>query len=104
MTDILSLFSTSLHSLEISVGEGFWAFAFKLLRNDMQICRTAGALKKINENQLSIEIWMCGGHGSSPKRVIVRAVATEPCPIRGSKAGAAWSNLRFPHLSMYNML
>ena len=73
------------------------------------ICRYAGHsgkhgwnIEKINEHQLSIEMCVCGQYGSSPKRVILRAVAAEPCSIRGSKAGAAWSNLRFPHLSMYN--
>ena len=81
-------------------------FAFKLLRKDDTqdtLGNTAGTLRKINENQLSIEMCVCGRYtGSSPKRVILRAVAAEPCSIRGSKAGAAWSNLRFPHLSMYN--
>jgi hypothetical protein len=80
-------------------------FCFQTLKKwYANIQDTAGALKKINENQLSIEMWICGGHGSSPKRVILRAVAAEPCSIRGSKAGAAWSNLRFPHLLIYNML
>ena len=114
------LHSTSLRSLEVSVGEGFCCpssldaaglpdpfFSFKLLRHDIQICRTLWETrlehwKKINEHQLSIEMRVCGAYGSSPKRAILRAVAAEPCSIRGSKAGAAWSNLRFPHLSMYN--
>ena len=78
-------------------------FALKKWYADMQdtLGNTAGTLKKINEHQLSIEMCVCGRYGSSPKRVILRAVAAEPCSIRGSKAGAAWGNLRFPHLSMY---
>lgn len=50
------------------------------------ICRYAGHsgkhgwnIEKINEHQLSIEMCVCGRYGSSPKRVILRAVAAEPC-------------------------